>query len=99
LLETGIGIVTGGLAGTLFWLSVLPLDVAKTRIQTAIDLNINRNPFYQIRLVYRQAGVKALYAGIGPTLVRAFPANAAAIVTWELTARLLNTEHFRTPVT
>jgi hypothetical protein len=34
-----------------FWLSVLPLDVAKTRIQTAIDLNINRNPFYQIRLV------------------------------------------------
>ncbi len=84
LLETGIGIVTGGLAGTVvsnshiikclvfitgwychcgltfdrfvwpvvqFWLSVLPLDVAKTRIQTAIDLNVNRNPFYQIRLV------------------------------------------------
>ncbi|CAK9269958.1 unnamed protein product [Sphagnum jensenii] len=99
LLETGIGIVTGGLAGTVFWLSVLPLDVAKTRIQTAIDLNVNRNPFYQIRLVYRQAGLKALYAGIGPTLARAFPANAAAIVTWELTARLLNTEHFRTPVT
>jgi solute carrier family 25 carnitine/acylcarnitine transporter 20/29 len=43
--------------------------------------------------------VKALYAGIGPTLVRAFPANAAAIVTWELIARLLNTEHFWTPVT
>lgn len=34
--------------------------------------------------------MRGLYAGVGPTLSRAFPANAAAIVAWELTARVLH---------
>lgn len=29
-------------------------------------------------------GVKALYAGLSPTLIRAFPANAAQWLAWEL---------------
>lgn len=40
--------------------------------------------------IYKQAGMRGLYAGVGPTLSRAFPANAAAIVAWELTARVLH---------
>lgn len=34
-------------------------------------------------------GLRGCYAGLGPTLVRAFPANAAAIVAWEFTAKSL----------
>lgn len=90
LLETGIGIVTGGLAGVAFWSGVLPFDVAKTRIQTSRNLSTSRNPLHHLQLIYKQAGIRGLYAGIGPTLTRAFPANAAAIVAWELTARLLH---------
>jgi len=89
LLEAGVGIVTGGLAGVAFWSGVLPLDVAKTHIQTARDLGTSRNPLHHLQLIYKHSGVRGLYAGIGPTLVRAFPANAAAIVAWELTARML----------
>ncbi|XP_057826363.2 mitochondrial arginine transporter BAC1 isoform X1 [Cryptomeria japonica] len=89
VIEAGVGVVSGGLAGIAFWSTILPLDVAKTRIQTAPDINASRNPIYTIRMIYRELGFRGLYAGLGPTLVRAFPANAAAIVTWEFTANLL----------
>jgi solute carrier family 25 carnitine/acylcarnitine transporter 20/29 len=39
--------------------------------------------------VYRRAGLAGCYAGLGPTLARAFPANAAAIVAWEYSAKIL----------
>ncbi|XP_074587606.1 mitochondrial arginine transporter BAC1 isoform X1 [Curcuma longa] len=89
LIDTGIGIVTGGLSGTAFWLAVLPLDVAKTVIQTSPDQNVNQNPFGTLKLIYRRVGLSGCYAGLGPTLARSFPANAVAIVTWELTAKFL----------
>ncbi|KAG1368369.1 putative E3 ubiquitin-protein ligase RING1a [Cocos nucifera] len=89
LTDAGIGIVSGGLSGIAFWSAVLPLDVAKTIIQTAPDTNSSRNPFCTLNSVYRRVGLRGCYAGLGPTLVRAFPANAAAIVTWELTAKFL----------
>ncbi|XP_044512406.1 mitochondrial arginine transporter BAC1 isoform X3 [Mangifera indica] len=45
LIDMGIGIVSGGLGGVAFWSAVLPLDVAKTIIQTDPDKNSTRNPF------------------------------------------------------
>ncbi|CAM6087347.1 unnamed protein product [Calypogeia fissa] len=89
LMETGIGIISGGLSGIAFWTVVLPIDVAKTRIQIARDLTTSRNPLVHLRMIYGELGVRGLYAGLGPSLVRAFPANAAAICAWEATARLL----------
>ncbi|KAJ0018270.1 hypothetical protein Pint_10537 [Pistacia integerrima] len=89
LIDMGIGIVSGGLGGVAFWSAVLPLDVAKTIIQTDLEKNSTRNPFQILNSIYRRAGLKGCYAGLGPTIVRAFPANAAAIVTWELSIKLL----------
>lgn len=40
--------------------------------------------------IHKRAGIRGLYAGVGPTLTRAFPANAAAVVAWELTARFFS---------
>lgn len=89
LTDMGIGIVTGGLSGVAFWSAVLPLDVAKTIIQTAPDKSSTRNPFAVLNSIYSRAGLKGCYTGFGPTIVRAFPANAAAIVTWELAMKML----------
>ncbi|KAM1689213.1 hypothetical protein PS1_037019 [Malus domestica] len=89
LIDVGVGIASGGLGGIAFWLAVLPLDVAKTIIQTTPDKNATRNPFQILSSIYRRAGLKGCYIGLGPTIVRAFPANAAAIVTWELAIKLL----------
>ncbi|TYJ30490.1 hypothetical protein E1A91_A06G133800v1 [Gossypium mustelinum] len=82
LTDIGIGILTGGL-GVL--VSCFTFGLAKTVIQTAPDTSYQRNPFQ----IYGRAGVRGCYAGLGPTIVRAFPANAAAIVTWELAMKLL----------
>lgn len=89
LVDVGVGIMSGGAAGVAFWSAVLPLDVAKTVIQTAPDTRLTRNPFLTLQSIYRSTGFRGCYAGLGPTLVRAFPANAAAIVTWELAAKFL----------
>ncbi|VAI09776.1 unnamed protein product [Triticum turgidum subsp. durum] len=92
--DIGIGIMSGGLSGmayfTLqFWTATLPLDVAKTIIQTDHNPQSSRNPFRVLNMVYRRAGLAGCYAGLGPTLARAFPANAAAIVAWEYSAKIL----------
>ncbi|PIN07393.1 Mitochondrial carnitine-acylcarnitine carrier protein [Handroanthus impetiginosus] len=88
-IDAGIGIVSGGLGGIACWSAVLPIDVAKTIIQTAADGNHTRNPFRVLESIYRRSGVRGCYTGLGPTIVRAFPANAAAIVTWELAMKIL----------
>ncbi|KAL4626862.1 hypothetical protein ACB092_05G127400 [Castanea dentata] len=93
LIDAGIGILSGGLGGVAFWSAVLPLDVAKTIIQTSPDKSSSRNPFQILISIYRRAGLKGCYTGLGPTIVRAFPANAAAIVTWELAMKLLGIKH------
>lgn len=49
----------------------------------------NLIPLWQI---YRRAGIRGCYTGLGPTIARAFPANAAAIVTWELARKFLGVE-------
>lgn len=92
LQDVGIGIITGGLSGMAFWAVVLPLDVAKTVIQTAPNSKTSRNLFRTLYSIYSRVGLRGCYAGLGPTVARAFPANAAAIVTWELIAKILGVE-------
>ncbi|XP_037423166.1 mitochondrial arginine transporter BAC1-like [Triticum dicoccoides] len=87
--DIGIGIMSGGLSGMAFWTATLPMDVAKTIIQTDHNPQSSRNPFRVLNMVYRRAGLAGCYAGLGPTLARAFPANAAAIVAWEYSAKIL----------
>ncbi|XP_071935048.1 mitochondrial arginine transporter BAC1-like isoform X1 [Coffea arabica] len=93
LIDVGIGIMSGGLGGIACWCVVLPFDVAKTIIQTTPDKISTRNPFQVLTSIYRRSGLRGCYAGLGPTVVRAFPANAAAIVTWELAVKMLGIMH------
>jgi hypothetical protein len=85
LANAGSAVACGAAAGMLMWTAILPIDVAKTRIQTAWpgsahDVGI----LQQLRLLHCEGGVRRLYAGLTPTLLRAAPANAAQWLTWEL---------------
>ena len=85
LLDASSAIMCGAAAGMIMWAVVLPIDVAKTRIQTAWpgspgDVGL----LQQLKLLYKTGGRKSLYAGLTPTLIRAAPANAAQWLVWEL---------------
>ena len=40
-------------------------------------------------LLFYNSGIRALYKGLGPAIVRCFPANAALFLAYEGTERLL----------
>ena len=83
-----IYILAGGLAGQLGWVVCLPLDIIKTRIQVEHE----RPPRMRevAAEVFHRGGLRAFYRGIGATLVRAFPANAALFLAYEWTKRLMD---------
>ncbi|KAK8349458.1 hypothetical protein V6Z12_A06G142100 [Gossypium hirsutum] len=82
-------IPSAAFGGAIISFVLCPSELVKTVIQTAPDTSYQRNPFQVLNSIYGRAGVRGCYAGLGPTIVRAFPANAAAIVTWELAMKLL----------
>jgi hypothetical protein len=75
----------GGIAATLAWLTIWPLDVVKSRIQSGlID---NKQSVLTILKQVKETG--NLYAGVGPGLVRGFVANGCAMYMYKQTEQLL----------
>lgn len=76
----------GGMAGVVGWAVVMPIDSAKSIIQTS------ENPESLLRTIQRvnaTKGWRALFAGLNAALVRAFPANAALFLGYEVVRRAL----------
>lgn len=88
----------GGLAGVASWAAVYPIDTVKTAQQTAPPPRPPpRRPgapavsplppplgfSATLRAIHAAGGVRALYAGMAPTLLRAFPTNAAVFLLYE----------------
>ncbi|KAJ2555794.1 mitochondrial ornithine carrier protein [Coemansia sp. RSA 1933] len=103
-LGAGSIILAGGCAGVAYNTTSYPIDVVKSFIQTAdvrqsgssaqspASLGGPERPppgiMDTIRTVYSRGGIPAFYRGLGITLVRAFPANAAMFMTYEYLCRL-----------
>lgn len=73
-------LVAGGLAGFGAWLPCYPQDVIKSRMQASADYG---NTWQCTQQIYRQGGLRGFFRGFGPTLARAFPANAATFFAYE----------------
>lgn len=69
--------LSGGFAGMLGWIVAMPFDVPKTNIQSRYDTYVLGSYFPEMARIYKQHGIAGFYNGLGPTLLRAFPANAA----------------------
>lgn len=79
-------LMAGGLAGWANWLVAIPADVIKSRIQSGVPgsgLSI-------LRHLLASEGPRALFKGLGPALVRSFPANAACFLGVELSLQFMN---------
>ncbi|TPX35346.1 hypothetical protein SmJEL517_g02264 [Synchytrium microbalum] len=70
-------LIAGGCAGLAFWSIGIPADVVKSRIQAAPD-GTYKGTIDAYRKVLAENGVRSLYKGLKPALLRAFPANGAA---------------------
>mmetsp|Transcript_5862 Transcript_5862/g.15894 ORF Transcript_5862/g.15894 Transcript_5862/m.15894 type:complete len:299 (-) Transcript_5862:338-1234(-) len=69
--------LSGGFAGMFGWACAMPLDVPKTNVQSRYETKVVGSYFPELVKIARERGIRGLYSGLGPTLVRAFPANAA----------------------
>ncbi|GMK58714.1 hypothetical protein CspeluHIS016_0601560 [Cutaneotrichosporon spelunceum] len=84
-------LVSGACGGVGYWLASYPLDIAKSRIQLA-DKPPMKGHWLQggyvvkeLKTIVAEGGVKALFRGIGPSLVRAVPAAGSTFVAFEVT--------------
>ena len=75
----------GGLSAQVFWLTTYPSDVVKQRIMTDSLGPDRKFPRWRDAAVavYRESGYRGYWRGFVPCFLRAFPANAMALVAFE----------------
>lgn len=89
-LSVPLTLFAGGMAGIFNWVVALPADTLKSRLQTAPEgkyPNGIRGVFAELLM---KEGVGALFRGLAPVMLRAFPANAACFLGYEVTMKCLN---------
>ncbi|KAL2263466.1 hypothetical protein VTK26DRAFT_6673 [Humicola hyalothermophila] len=86
----------GGLSAQVFWVMSYPSDVVKQRIMTdplggGLNDGVRRFPRWKdaAKAVYREGGAMGYWRGFLPCFLRAFPANAMALVAFEAAMRAL----------
>lgn len=88
-------IMAGGLSGVFGWISTYPIDVIKTKIQAQAVCG-GETKYTGIldcfRSVVRAEGPAVLWRGLGATIIRAFPTNAAIFLTYSTTMDLLENQ-------
>lgn len=90
--KLGIGrtILAGGCTGIAFWVVGMPADVLKSRLQTSPEGTYPRGVRDVFKQLIKQDGPTALYRGVIPVMMRAFPANAACFLGFEVAMNFLN---------
>lgn len=83
-------IFAGGCAGISNWAIGMPADVLKSRLQTAPEGTYKNGIRDVFRELMKREGPLALYKGIVPVMLRAFPANAACFLGFEICMNFLN---------
>lgn len=86
----------GGLSAQVFWITAYPSDVIKQRLMTdalggALNDGLPRYPRWRDAAhgVYAEQGFKGFWRGFVPCFLRAFPANACALLAFETVMRML----------
>ncbi|EGG23022.1 mitochondrial substrate carrier family protein [Cavenderia fasciculata] len=78
-------LLAGGLAGSVYNASTHCFDIAKTLIQTQTTEPKYKGTFDCLNQVVQKQGVKGLFKGFVPTVIRAIPSHGIALFVYELT--------------
>jgi solute carrier family 25 (mitochondrial carnitine/acylcarnitine transporter), member 20/29 len=81
----------GGLSAQIFWLTSYPSDVVKQRIMTDPLGPERKFPHWKdaAKAIWKESGWRGYWRGFLPCFLRAFPANAMALVAFEGVMRAL----------
>ena len=80
-------VAAGGFGGMAYWALLYPVDVVKTKMQLCPQHR--RLGFARaFGRAYAAGGVGGLYAGLGVTLIRAFPSNGVIFLVYENATRV-----------
>lgn len=79
----------GGFAGMACWAVSIPADVIKSRYQVAPEGQY-KNLLEVYQVLVKTEGYGALFNGMRPAMIRAFPANAACFMGMEMSRSLLS---------
>ncbi|XP_071784074.1 mitochondrial carnitine/acylcarnitine carrier protein-like isoform X1 [Asterias amurensis] len=79
----------GGMAGVLNWCVGIAPDTLKSRLQTAPEGTYPRGVRDVFPRLIKSEGFFALFKGITPVMLRAFPANAACFLGYEMAMKFL----------
>ncbi|XP_003382431.1 PREDICTED: mitochondrial carnitine/acylcarnitine carrier protein-like [Amphimedon queenslandica] len=80
----------GGMAGVANWIIAIPPDVLKSRYQIAPTGKYPNGIRSVFKEMMQNEGITSLYKGVGPAMIRAFPANAACFLGYEVAIKVLD---------
>mmetsp|Transcript_35625 Transcript_35625/g.72895 ORF Transcript_35625/g.72895 Transcript_35625/m.72895 type:complete len:365 (-) Transcript_35625:41-1135(-) len=84
----------GGVSGAFTWAIIYPIDVIKSRVQTApLDCPRSDITMWNVgRKIVKDHGWRYMFRGLGVTLTRAFPVNGIIFPVYEFTLMKLTGE-------
>ncbi|KAI1721418.1 mitochondrial carrier protein [Ditylenchus destructor] len=78
--------ISGGVGGMALWTMIFPADVVKSRMQISGKGTL----LGSLMTIAREEGIRALYKGLTPTIIRSGLASAFLFVVYENTRRILH---------
>ncbi|KAK2707674.1 solute carrier family 25 member 45-like [Artemia franciscana] len=89
--EAGVVIIAGGLAGSISWASILPLDVIKSKLQADSPIDSKYKGIIHCAIsCYKSEGYTIFGRGFLMMMIRAFPTNAATFWAYKASLDLIN---------
>ncbi|CAI6359216.1 unnamed protein product [Macrosiphum euphorbiae] len=86
-----VQIVSGGIAGVLSWVLVLPFDVIKSKMITdSLTQPLYKGAWDCAKKTYNKGGAKSFLRGLRLLCIRAFPVNGIAFATYETIIKSCN---------
>merc|ERR1719445_530830 len=80
-------VISGGVAGVTLWTIIFPADVVKSRLQVTGA----STPMLTVMTdILKKEGLARLYSGLGPTLLRTFPATGALFLMYEYSKKWMH---------
>lgn len=89
--------ISGALSGLFSKMAVYPFDLVRKRLQmeghhqqSRAELQLIRSSWWTcLKTIVKQEGIKSLYKGLAPSLLKVAPANAVTFMVFEETKDLL----------